>query len=125
MMIGSGLVKSLGAGGGGGPYSCNMTAGTYVIYTGYVAGTTGSIDAEPVTDETLLYVLAVGGGSGLIAFVGDLVTTLSGLTVWIDSVEYPPASDWTYDSENDATTYSIGGTFPDLVDAETYLIEIK
>lgn len=107
-------------------YSCTMTAGASSGITGYGDGVfmplMGSIDHEPIPGATLLF-LASGSGISWIGFVGNLVSLLSGLTIWIDNVQYPVLS-WSYE-ESDNITVSDSVDLPLFVDSQQYFIEIK
>jgi hypothetical protein len=108
-------------------YSFTMTAedgGPVIGYDIGVIGTFGSIDAEPIPGETLLNLFS--GFVNNIAFSGDLTSLLSGLTVWVDDVEYPfDLADWTYQSGGDVTDASWDEAGPVFVDSNMYFVEIK
>lgn len=106
-------------------YSFTMTAAMSGFVTGYVAGSAGSISAEPILGQTLLELWSLSG-LAVIAFDGDVTGLLSGLTVYVDGVSYAAGfSGWEYDEGGDATygTWASGG--PDFVDAGVYAAEIK
>ena len=90
----------------------------------------GSIDAEPLaTGDLLTLVSFVQSGSnlGAVYFSGDRVSELSGLSVWVDTTEYPfTGVDWTYSGENGKTyaTWS-HNTGPVFANTVSYDIEIK
>lgn len=111
-------------------YSFNMTAGQAGGFvqgyesSGAFGSPFGSIDAEPIPDHALVFLLS--GLSKSIAFSGDAVSLLSGLTVWVDGVEFPfDAADWNFNSG----TGNTGGTWDDVgpafVDTQSYFVEIK
>lgn len=103
-------------------FSCTMTAGTLGHLYGYYAGVFGSISNEPVPGAELAAIMT-NGSAGQIFFYGDWVSTLAGLSVWVDGVEYPfDDHDWTYTSATEAGWSSAGPTF---VDGLSYLIEFK
>ena len=109
-------------------YSFNMTAGDpNGSIQGYSNGSLlpafGSIDAEPISGETLLY-LATGSIANEMRFDGDIVSLLSGLTVWVDSVEYPGNGDWFLSSGDTFMVWSAPNA-PVFVDTTMYFIEIK
>lgn len=125
------------SGGGGGGYSFNMTAvdpsgaGLVIGYDNidmFGAGPFGSISSEPISGETLAVCASAPslGYSGVI-FLGDVFNLLSGLTVWVNGVEYQPAfslDDWYYSSDDDMTMYDIEDASI-FVGGDTYFIEIK
>jgi hypothetical protein len=118
-------VTALSAGGG---FSFNMTAGDDEAgNTGYArVGNAfaippiGSIDAEPISGEVLDACIE-NNSILVIAFVGDLTATLAGLTVWVDGVEYPPDSDWSFSG----VTFYSSNSPPVFLDTVSYFIEIK
>jgi hypothetical protein len=80
----------------------------------------GSIDAEPITGE-VMDVCVENDSAFVIAFVGDLTATLAGLTVWVDGIEYPPDSDWSFSG----VTFYSSNSPPEFLDTNSYFIEIK
>lgn len=106
-------------------YSFTMTAAMSGPVTGYVAGSAGSISAEPVSGQTLLELWSLSG-SAAIAFDGDVTGLLSGMAVYVDGVSHAAGfSGWAYDEFDGATygTWASGG--PAFVDAGVYAVEIK
>lgn len=109
-------------------YSFNMTAGDFGgSIQGYSDGNLlpafGSIDAEPVSGETLVALIDQGSGSGGIVFTGDLLAEFTGLSVYVDSVEYPFDTDWS--NEGGVTQAGWSSSGPDFVNTTVYFIEIK
>lgn len=112
-------------------YSFNMTAGDFSgVIQGYADATSvniGSIDAEPITGETLQFLLTGSAGNG-ISFHGDVTASVSGKSVWVDGVQYPfDLADWNYDSENDVTGagWNAGPGAPVFANTQSYFVEIK
>jgi hypothetical protein len=107
--------------------SFNMTAGDLAgIAQGYSNGSVvaafGSIDAEPIPGNDLkLFIDGAGGG---IAFDGDVMALVAGLTVWVDGVEYPfDGDDWATDGDQTQGTWA--SSAPVFLDAVSYFVEIK
>jgi hypothetical protein len=128
LLTASHLVRRIAAGGGGG-FSFNMTAGDFVgVLQGYSDGSQtsafGSIDAEPLPGNNLA--LCISGSLPGITFHGDATSTLTGLTVWVDSVEYPfDGQDWMYNSDSDLTESLWDVASPTFVNTNAYFVEIK
>lgn len=107
----------------------NMTAGDFSeAVQGYSDGTQvtafGSIDVEPIPGNDLSALFT--GVSDGISFHGDVTSIVTGLTVWVDGVEYPfDGFDWVYSSGSDLTSgvWNVGG--PVFVNTAIYLVEIK
>lgn len=101
-----------------------MTAGDlFGIGAGYYPQfSVGSIDAEPIPGETLVQCYSATGSGSILAFSGDIVSVVTGKTVWIDSVEYAPdVADWNFDGTN--TRYQF--TAEPFSMGNSYFIEIK
>lgn len=113
--------------GGGGGYSFTMTAGDYLgSAQGYSDGSLfpvfGSINAEPIPSNPLLALFTPT--LKIISFDGDAETLLTGLSVWVDGVEYPfDGSDWEFGGSDTYATWDAGG--PTFVDGVQYFVEIK
>lgn len=116
---------------GGGGISFNMTAGDFAsaiqgyLSSGNYAGlpAIGSISAEPIPGNPLQVLIS---GNPQVAITGDVTATVTGLTIWVDSVEYPfDGADWAYDGGNDITNATWVSAGPTFVDTVTYFIEIK
>lgn len=112
-------------------FSFNMTAGDLGgAAQGYADETSagiGSIDAEPIPGETLQF-LVTGTVINGINFHGDVLGSVTGRSVWVDSIQYPfDLSDWAYDSDNDVTgaTWNTGVGAPVFVNTVSYFVEIK
>lgn len=121
-----GLLRPLAAAPSG--YSFTMTAGqAFGFVNGYSTGgdlgAFGSIDQEPISGQTLAALFELGGGDGSINFDGDIVSIVSGLTVWVDSVEYPFDSDWVFADGFTAGEWT--GSGPAFVNTNMYFVEIK
>jgi hypothetical protein len=105
-----------------------MTAGDFMgIAQGYsTAVAIGSIDQEPIPGE-ILAGLVSGSAVNEIVFDGDVTAIVAGLTVWVDSVEYPFDTDWVYDGGNDWTIaqWASSSTAPPFVNTNMYFVEIK
>jgi hypothetical protein len=119
-MIWQKLIAPTASGG----YSCNLTIGGSDPY-GYsvsLAGTFGSIDAEPVPGETL-EVMAWGSfiNIKLIYFAGDIVTLLNPFDVYFNGVNYGGAGSWAVDGSY--TGYELSSAPPET--SGTYLLELK
>jgi hypothetical protein len=111
-----------GGGGGEGDYAFNMTAVDIAgIYVGYIGGSFGSIDAEPLEENAVVYV--VSGTQNVIAMEGDCVALLTGKEVWVDGVNYGLGDnlDWIFSESYTLVGWTAGG--PTFVPSETYLIE--
>lgn len=119
----------------GGVFATTMTSGNGFGGTvfGFIddvfAATFGSISQEPISGEVLRALVGT-----FVMFEGDLVSELSGLTIWVGGVEYPfDGDDWTLDSDGSSTgvansTYaSWSSAGPDFSPGtgEQYAIEIK
>lgn len=109
-------------------YSFTMTAGDLVATVqgysdGSVSSAFGSIDAEPIPATDLQFLIS-GGAGNAIQFAGDQTALLAGKTVWVDGVEYPFTTDWSYDgSSSTAAEWTSGG--PTFVNTVVYFVEIK
>jgi hypothetical protein len=120
---------ALTEGVGGGDFTFNMTAGDdeggntgYArVGNSFAVPPIGSIDAEPISGE-VLDACVENDSTFAIAFVGDIASTLAGLTVWVDGVEYPPDSDWAFSG---VTLYVVTSSPPVFLDTVSYFIEIK
>jgi hypothetical protein len=104
-----------------------LTAGADSGFVGYSDGTLlpafGSISVQPISGETMT-ALASSGGAGAVYFIGDIVSLLSGNTVWVDDVEYPFDSfDWTFSGGLTGAEWSAEA--PTFVDTVQYDVEIK
>lgn len=110
-------------------FSCSMTAGNFSgAVFGYSNGTGipafGSIDQQPIPGETLN--LLAGPPLSGIQFAGDVTSSVAGLSVWVDGVEYPfDSQDWTHVMPANVTTGSWTSGAPTFANAVTYFIEIK
>lgn len=107
-------------------YSFELTAGTGSGTTGYdtgvVAGTFGSIDAQPHPTADLA-AFVVAGGAGVVWFVGDITADLAGKTVKVDSTEYTfDDEDWFFDSGYTQASWSSNG--PPLSNMGVYDVDI-
>ncbi len=104
-------------------YSFNMTAGTGSGFTGYsdgsLIGAFGSIDAEPISGETLAAVIS--GPFDVVSFTGDVTSLISTHTVWVDGVEYPGS--WSFTGST--TDYTYDSTTPTFSNGVDYDIELK
>lgn len=120
----------------GGGYSFTMTAGNFanVVYgysNGGILPAFGSINAEPVPDETLESIMYSPTGAGLgfigatIVFAGDIVDKLQSKILYVDGDPYTPSVDWFYDSNNDITRATWENDSPEFVEDEEYFIEFK
>jgi hypothetical protein len=111
--------------------SFNMTAGSaFDFYYGYSNGagdlplTFGSIDVEPFPGNELIVFL--GGGFQVVQFDGDIVALLSGLTVWVNGVEYPDSfTGWSLVSGRTEGSWVNEESGPAFADGNTYLVELK
>lgn len=107
--------------------SFNMTAGAFSgVVFGYSDGSGlpafGSIDAEPIPGHDLI--ANVSGFSQAITFAGDAVSLLSGLTVWVNGIQYAANfSGWGLFGSDTQGSWSSDG--PDYADGNSYFIEIK
>ena len=103
-------------------YSCTMTAGDG-FSQGYIEGSFGSIDVQPVPGHDL-YALATLSGGGNVILYGDATALLAGLSVWVDGIEYPfDGYDWTFTAGATYAEWTSAG--PTFVDTVEYLIEFK
>lgn len=123
----------------GGGYAFNMTAGSHdagggFVFTGYLGSSAGSVDDEwpldPADNDYALLTLASLPGLGAsILFEdpgGELPVLLAGLSVWINGVEKPFDTNWTFDAENLQTSGEwTSGTGPVFVNGNSYFVEIK
>lgn len=123
----------------GGGYAFNMTAGSHdagggFVFTGYLGSSAGSVDDEwpldPADNDYALLTLASLPGLGAsILFEdpgGELPVLLAGLSVWINGVEKPFDTNWTFDAENLQTSGGwTSGTGPVFVNGNSYFVEIK
>lgn len=112
-------------------YSFTMTAGEFLGVHGYVGGSVGSIDAQPIAEETLTFTVydatsEVIGFNGLVQFDGDVSSLISTHTVWVDEVEYATNfSGFSYDEGDDVTSGSWTANAPVYVSTESYFVELK
>ena len=110
-----------------GGYSFTITAADYLAAGyGFVAPDTGTLDsAEPLDAPHTLYVCATLPlyGGFLVYFVGDCATLLSGLSVWVDGVDYGTGdSGWNF--ADGYTTWSRATGGPTFA-ATQYFVQIK
>ena len=104
--------------------SFTMTAGNLAdTYFGYISGSIGSIDQEPIPGNTFNGIIS--GDINQLAFTGDVLSLVSGLTVWVDDVEYAGVgwSDWAFLNGSTQASWSSGG--PTFVETEEHFVEIK
>jgi hypothetical protein len=126
MMVWQKLMSAPAAAGG---YSCNLTVGNFsgAVY-GYdtedgLGLSIGSIDAEPVPGFTMA--TAAWSGTDLsIYFIGDCLSLVTSLNVYIDSVNRGGAGSWVYNSAIPGYT-TLDRTVTIGITSGTYLFEIK
>lgn len=105
-------------------YAFTLTAGSNASWIGYLSGTIGSIDAQPVSDAAITSTVMsrhVAGEGGVEISGAALEAILSGKNVYVDGAAIPGL--WTF-SSTQAVWWTISG-FPTLVSGEDYEIEIK
>lgn len=111
--------------------SITLTAGAggnNPVYIGYTAGSFGSISGEIVSGAPLLQLISSEGGTlGSVSFDGDVVSPLTGKTVWVNGTEYATNwSGWSLISGDTVATWGPGaGSAPPFAEFSTYTIEIK
>lgn len=132
--IESGVYGKSGTGSFASGYSFNMTAGDVGgAIQGFsnsadnpIGSAFGSIDAEPIDGTNFLrttYTISAASYAGEVRFEGDIVSTLTGLQIYVDSVLYPFDTDWYNDAGETVGEWASGG--PQFTDTVVYFIEIK
>lgn len=108
--------------------SFTLTAGFGGASIGYKAGSFGSISVEPFPGTPLLeFTVSEGSVLGVIQFNGDVTSSLSGKTVWVNGVEYASNfSGWSTISGNTTGTWGPAlGSAPPFAEFASYTIEFK
>lgn len=105
-------------------YTYTITAGQNSSWTGFMSGTIGSIDAQPIAGATITSTVVsrhVAGDGGLEISGSGLPTLLSGKDVFVNSVKVSGGS-WHFESGS-AIWWT--DSFPALVNTNEYTVEIK
>jgi hypothetical protein len=126
MLIWQKLMNAPAVSGG---YSCNLTVGDFsgILY-GYdtPAGqgvSIGSIDAEPVPSFTMASASWTGTDLA-VWFIGDCLSLVSSLNVYIDGVNRGGSGSWVYNTDIAGYT-TLDRTVTIGITSGTYLFEIK
>jgi len=117
--------KVVSAGGPGGGYSFNMTAGSIVgVFFGYDTGTygyAGSIDGEPVPGYTLGVCFSAPTVPVSVIGYNAEVPEIVGLDVWVNGV-HMPGSTFSLDEGRTGSQFGDGTEFEE---DNSYFIEFK
>lgn len=106
-------------------YSFTITAGKGSGFIGYIAGTIGSISAQPVPGGTITTAITdeFFAGYGEIVVTGNgLSAVLDGKSVYVDAVKIE-GGEWSFGSGT--ATWTTMENFPELEETEVYAVEIK
>lgn len=122
------LIAANQGGGGDGTFTLtaavNPVSSNVVGYDDRPSGQFGTISQEPFSNLELSIVLSIASsGSLAIRFKGNVVSELSGVTVFErDGVSYSLGS-WSYRSSSDETEVSVSAS--PFVDGQAYACELR
>lgn len=114
----------------GASYSFTITAANYYsIFTGFVYGSVGSIDTQPIPSHTITFLMSSNSSDSLsLSISGDASSLLNGKHVWISGTDYglgDPGAQFYYDSGSNSTVWQNSTAALDFVIGNNYYVELK